>query len=608
MFWVLGFLACAPSALAGDAPAWMHALVNTPLPAHDEKTDAVLLYSETNVSVASVSKTKTVIRQAYKVLRPEGRRRGTVVAFLNSNRKISNLRGWCIPAQGKDYEVKDKEGVELSPPMIEGAELVEDVKAKILEIPAPDPGNIVGYEYEIEEHPLVLQDIWRLQNDVPVRESRYSLEIPPGWEFKAQWLNYPETQPKQQSSNGAQWVVSDLKGIRAEEDMPPMRGLAGQMVVSFYPPGGAALNGFSNWQQMGDWYRNLTTNRRDASEKIKQEVATLTASAPTQLDKMKALAKFVQHDIRYVAIELGIGGFQPHPAADVFTHRYGDCKDKATLMSSMLHEVGIDSYYVVINTERGSITSQTPAQIGFNHVVMAIKLPEGVTDSSLVATMQHPRMGKLLFFDPTNEFTPFGQIGGYLQANYGLLVTADGGELVELPKLAATTNGIQRTAKLTLDTTGRLQGEVQEIRLGDRARSERYALQTAKKDTDRIKPFENLLSGSLSNFHITKASMVNLQQTDRPFGLNYSFESDDYAKGTGDLLLVRPRVLGSKGKRNWRSKNHASSPSNSRAQREIRTYLKSLSRQAMKWMNCLHRSMPTSASLAITPRLKSKVR
>ena len=48
---------------------------------------------------------------------------------------------------------------------------------------------------------------------------------------------------------------------------------------------------------------------------------------------------------------------------------------------------------------------------------MAIKLPADVSDPSLVATFQHPRLGTLLYFDPTNEVTPFGEIGGYLQAN-----------------------------------------------------------------------------------------------------------------------------------------------------------------------------------------------
>ena len=382
LLWLaVSILGCASPAAAGDAPAWMHAQVNVLLPPHDEKTDAVLLYSETNVKVESGDKIRILVREAYKILRPDGRQYGTVVIYLRSNNKVTSLHGWCIPAQGKDYEVKEKNGMEAAVPT-EGAELINDLKVKLLRIPAPDPGNIVGYEYEVEEHPLVLQESWDFQGENPVRESHFSLQLPASWEYKAQWHNYPEAKPTQTGPGQSHWALSDLKAIRPENDMPPIRGLLGQMIVSFYPPGGPALNGFSNWQQMGDWYRNLTSTRRDPSPEIKQQVAALTASAPTQLGKMKALAQFVQHNIRYVAIELGIGGWQPHPAADIFTHRYGDCKDKATLLSSMLHEIGVDSYFVSINTQRGSVTSQTPAQRGFNHMIIAIKLPDGIADSS----------------------------------------------------------------------------------------------------------------------------------------------------------------------------------------------------------------------------------
>jgi hypothetical protein len=108
-------------------------------------------------------------------------------------------------------------------------------------------------------------------------------------------------------------------------------------------------------------------------------------------------------------------------------------------------------------------------------------------------------------------------------------------------------NSIRRTAKLTLDATGTLRGEVKEARLGERASFERWRLRTITKDTDRIKPIEELLANSLANFHITQASLVNVQQTDQPFGFNYSFESQNYAKNAGNLLLVRPRVIGNKG-------------------------------------------------------------
>jgi hypothetical protein len=160
--------------------------------------------------------------------------------------------------------------------------------------------------------------------------------------------------------------------------------------------------------------------------------------------------------------------------------------------------------------------------------------------------MQHPKLGKLLFFDPTNDMTPFGQIGGYLQHNYGLLVTPEGGELVELPQQPPLMNSIRRTAKLTLDSGGTLKGDVKEVRLGERAASERYRLREVTKDTDRIKPIEDLLGGSLGDYRLTHAAVVNLTHTDQPFGFNYSFESPNYAKNAGNLLLVRPRVIGVK--------------------------------------------------------------
>jgi hypothetical protein len=541
----LCLVACVPGAVAGDAPQWMHAVANARLPTYDDKTNAVLLYSETNVTVVAIDKVRTTVREAYKILRPDGRDRGFVHVHFNPQRKIKSLHGWSIPAQGKDYEVRDKDGMEISLDT-EGAELIDDTKFKIIRIPASDPGSIVGYEYEVEERPFFLQDEWAFQERDPVRESHYSLQLPSSWEFKTSWLNHPEVKPTEAGNNTWQWVVNDLQAIRNEPAMPPVAGLMGQMVVTFFPPGGKAPTGFAAWDDMGKWYTTLLAGRVDASPQIQQQVTNLTAGRTTQIAKMQAIAQFVQHDIRYVAIELGIGGVQPHPAPEVFLHRYGDCKDKATLMRSMLHEIGVESYHVIINHERGAVTAETPAHNAFDHAIVAIRLPAGLKDAALVATLQHPRLGRILFFDPTDEMTPFGQIRGALQANYALLVTPGGGELIALPQQPSAMNSVERTAKLMLDASGTLTGDVREVRLGERAASERWALRAATKDTDQIKPIEALLGNSLSSFHITKASMLNMHTLDQPFGFNYTFESPSYAKNAGGLLLVRPRVLGSK--------------------------------------------------------------
>src|SRR5215831_6348847 len=282
----LGALAFALPCRAGDAPAWMHNLVNAPIPAHDEKTDAVVLYSEKTVTVQSADKIKYLVRKAYKILRPDGRDHGLVLVSFNSHSKVTSLHGWCIPAQGKDYEVKDKDSMEVSIPKITGSDLISDAKDKLLQIPAADPGNIVGYEYEKEEQPLVLQTEWDFQENDPVREARFTLQLPPSWEYKSSWLNSGGSKETSSGSNQWQWVMTDLKGLRTEDQMPPWDGIAGELIVNFYPSSGGSDKSFQDWRQMGTWYLSLTRGRRDATPEIKQKVAALTENVKTPLAKM----------------------------------------------------------------------------------------------------------------------------------------------------------------------------------------------------------------------------------------------------------------------------------------------------------------------------------
>lgn len=296
---------------------------------------------------------------------------------------------------------------------------------------------------------------------------------------------------------------------------------------------------------MGNWYAKLTQGRRDVTPEIHAQVAALTASLNAPLPKMQALSKYLQKDVRYVEIGLGIGGYQPHPANFVYSHHFGDCKDKATLLSAMLADAGIDSYYVIINATRGAVEASTPPAINdFNHAILAIKIPEDIPDSALPAFIVHPKLGRLLFFDPTDEITPLGSLRGALQANYAMLVAPDGGELVRLPQLPVAHSGIRRTGKLTLDKNGYLVGDFVESRFGESGMYQRAVMRNMTKDEDRIKPIEHMVAQSLTSFAFTKASLTNLDDTSQPFGYRYSLVARDYAKSAGNLLLVRPRVVG----------------------------------------------------------------
>jgi hypothetical protein len=530
--------------LAMTVPPWVQAQVGAPLPEHDAKTAAVVLYSETGISVQPNGKIRQLQRYVVKILRPEGLGYGVIRGDSSGQSRTISMHGWSLPAEGKPVDIDDRQAVESAVIGVPHGDLVDDVRSKLLRIPAVVPGSIVASEVEQELQPYLLADDWVFQLALPVREARLSLELPSGWSYKARWINHAEVAPSISGPN-TQWTLSDLKAIKEEPQMPPWQAISGRLAISLVPPNGHGRS-FESWGEMGTWYLGLAQGRRVASPEIKQQVAALTATQPTPLGKIQALAGFVQSDVRYVAIELGIGGLQPHAAADIFTRRYGDCKDKATLLATMLKEIGVDADYVIVNTQRGAINESTPPNLGFNHVILAIRLPEGIEDPGLLAVFSHPKLGRILFFDPTDTYTPFGRLAGSLQAGFGVLVAPDGGELVRLPMLPVTASALQRTAHLALDETGTLRGDVKETSVGDMAAFARGAVDAATQETDRIKPIESVMAQSFATFRLTKATITNLHAHDQPFEWNYSIEVPNYAEASGDIFTVRPRVLGTK--------------------------------------------------------------
>ena len=95
-----------------------------------------------------------------------------IKAIFDSRSRIASIHGWCIPATGKEFEVKDRDAIETGLAGIAGSELISDVRARMLSIPAAVPGSLVGYEFERDEQPLLQADSWDFQDTVPVRESR----------------------------------------------------------------------------------------------------------------------------------------------------------------------------------------------------------------------------------------------------------------------------------------------------------------------------------------------------------------------------------------------------------------------------------------------------
>ncbi len=523
-----------------EVPEWLRNLARQPAKTYADDVNAVILLDD---EVTTIKENGDIVqhgRLAWRVLRPEGRNRYSGFArYYNADSKVNYLRGWSITSKGQEYETKSSDIVEQN---ISTFEVYSDAKIKRVRVPGVDVGTVVGFEYETLEHPYTFDDVWRFQGSEPVERSHYELHLASGWRFKTEWMNHKEEKPTEE--NGAiQWQLVDIPRIEDEPQRRPEEGLAGSVVFRFFNdkmPG----KSYQNWSELGNWYTQLYSTVRDTNPSLSQKVQELAPANLPLLQRIKALAGFAQRDVRYVAISIGIGGLRPHNASEIFNHRYGDCKDKATVLSTMLLQIGVKSYPIIVNDERGVVTKDTPANLnGFNHVILAIALPEASYSKPMPALYDHPTLGHLLIFDPTNEYVPFGQIPPYEQDNYGLLVGEKGGELIHMPLSSPEANGIMRTAKLKLLPDGALQGEIEERYTGFYAMLFRGGLQH-ESENDRKKIIERIVANSLGNFQLDKYELINADDIDQDLIIRYNVSAAHYAKNAGAMLLVRPRVLG----------------------------------------------------------------
>jgi hypothetical protein len=265
------------------------------------------------------------------------------------------------------------------------------------------------------------------------------------------------------------------------------------------------------------------------------------------MDRIAKVADFMQQKIRYVGIEIGIGNLQPHSAEDVFKNRYGDCKDKATLMISMLDALGIRATWVGVDTHRGFISPKTPSILG-NHMIMAIEIPKGYENPRLQAVVTSHSGKRYLIFDPTNPYVPIGELPEYLQGGFAMLVAGPDSQVIELPVLKPDLDVTDRTAKFALADDGTLKGDVTITRLGPSSWRQRDHL-TMSSDKERQESLERSLRGDLAAFTVGDEKISNIRDLDKQLVLHYGVTAPSYAKTAGSLLLVRPRIIGSDAER-----------------------------------------------------------
>jgi cellulose synthase operon protein C len=177
---------------------------------------------------------------------------------------------------------------------------------------------------------------------------------------------------------------------------------------------------FESWKSFNDWYWNLIRKQFEVSPEISKKVKELVSGADSDTDRIRAIYKFIVTDVRYNAWEFGVHGFKPYNAAAIFGRRFGDCKDKATLMTVMLKEAGIRSHPVLIYADdsRGAEDLTLPMINHFNHCITYVPPGRG-----------HEEM----YLDGTAQSHGFDELPSMDRGARVLVVRDDGGELRTVP-------------------------------------------------------------------------------------------------------------------------------------------------------------------------------
>ncbi|MBX7172556.1 MAG: DUF3857 and transglutaminase domain-containing protein [Pyrinomonadaceae bacterium] len=543
-FSLLFFLLLIPySIFADDAPAWFRQAASVRTPTYEKDVPAVVLHDEQLVTLNNDGKLVTTTNYAVKILLREGRSVAMARAlYLVSSGKIKEIDGWLLRPNGSVRNFDKKNIVDI---ISDPDDIYNEYRMKVIDASdEADAGFVFGYSVVSEETPLFYHDTWNFQDRLPTIVSRYALTLPTGWKASNKTFNTADVAP-QISGNTYTWELHNLAPIPPEPLSPSVRNIAPRIAINYFPDNKTQSVGkvFTDWADVSRWGTELHNPQVVIDDNIAAKAKELTATAQTELEKIRAIGAFVQN-LQYISIDIGVGhgnGYRPRPSTTVLSRGYGDCKDKANLMRALLKVLKIEAYPIAIFSGDPTFTREewaSPDQ--FNHCIIAIKVSDETKAPTII---NHPALGRLLIFDATDPYTPVGDLPDYLQGSNALIMAGDNGGLAKMPITPPETDLLDRKIEANLTETGEIKGVINERANGQTSTIFRREIRELS-NADYRKVIESWLTRGA-----TGAKLLNFKSNDRQseagFDLDVEFSALGYGQlMQGRLLVFKPVIVG----------------------------------------------------------------
>jgi hypothetical protein len=531
------------AARAADAPPWLRQAVQSPVPQLDRNVPAIVLLNEKRITIEDDGKIVTSTSHAVRILTRSGRSAaigGDV--YRTDSGKVRDLKAWLIPSPAGAVRQYDKDDI-VDVAMVNNDVYNEVRMKRIAAVDAADAGSIFGYESTSEERAVFTQFEFQFQQRLPVLVSRFALTVPPSWRVASVTFNHNQIPPAVNGSTYS-WELRDLPGVEDEPASPQLTSLVARLAVSTFPPAdskASSARGFSSWQDVSRWLTELNDPQVIINDALAAKARLLTTSASTDYDRIAAIGKFIQ-GIQYISIQTGIGrggGYRPHTSVDVLNKGYGDCKDKANLMRAMLKAIGVTAYPVAIYSGNPDyVREEWPSPQQFNHAIVAIPFNQ---DIRLSSALNHPILGRLLIFDPTDTETPVGELPDHEQGSFALIVAGDRGGLARMPVTAPESNRLERSVDADLEANGALKARVRERFMGEAGVDARRELHgSTRSEYDRR--IEAWVVRSVSGANVSRIELT--EDDNGPFTLETEFSAAQYGQLMQNRLLIfKPAIV-----------------------------------------------------------------
>ncbi|MEM9917387.1 MAG: DUF3857 domain-containing protein [Bacteroidota bacterium] len=514
--WLFCLLASSPSQ-ANNKPEYAVSLIP---PALLINVDAVVRSRSVEFDIKSLTEFQERHRLVVTIFNANSDLDELIQHYDNST-KLGKSRAVIYDEEGREIrKVSRKEIRDYG--AVDGFSLYSDSRVRHLPVKYSRYPYTIEFEYSSTHSKSPFYPIWYIQSyRTSVQSATYKVIHPEDFSFRFKLENI-DIEPTTQSDGNkktTQWTFENLMTILNEQYAPPPSEVLPMLILA---PNAFTMGQYrgemDSWKNYGLFMNRLNGEADNMSEAMVQEVKALTQHAKTDKEKIAILYKYLQKNMRYVSVQLGIGGWQAYDAQYVEKNKYGDCKALTWFMKSMLDKIGIKAYptlcksgYLNYEVEQAFVTPR------FNHVFLHIPAEN-------------------YWLECTSKDNPVNYLGEWSADRNVLMLTEEGGQLSRTPAYTGRDNMMQNKAVLNISAEGAASIENNILLTGPKQEYYR-AYHTNKSESDFRRWF---LSNQLEGLPTVDLKQLKVQiDQDYPTAtVAYQLEVARYASKAGKRIFL----------------------------------------------------------------------